>query len=251
MNANQQRSLASFVSRLSATHARKLAGVTNASQVQNLVDCAGLKNVAVVGVGESTVTPTAPILAAWGNPADTDQNKIFAAMVYNCIAGNSGSITIELGGYDYHTSERTTGQAADFRAGVIYRRILETARILNKPCFLLVTSDGAVGSPVSESTSAPWTTERGESGMMYMFMYHPNGRPETSDFQIGSFTENQVVDPNHIIGNNPELATQAVLANYLTLNNRMDLWNKVLPRGGALDGALLQSVIKVAPKPMV
>lgn len=252
MNANQQQSLARFLSRLSSSHARKLAAVSNANQVQNLIECAGIKNIGVLAAGPTTVTPTAGVLAAWGNPADGSQNKIFAAMTYNCMMGHSGSITIELGGYDYHTNRREDGQLADFQAGLVYRRILETARELNKPCFLLVTSDGAVGSPVTEQRiEAPWTSERGDAGMMYMFMYHPSGRPEVSDFQIGSFTQGQVVDSNHVIGNNPELATQAVFANYLSMNNRMDLFNTVIPRGGPLDPTLLASVIKVAPKPMM
>jgi hypothetical protein len=167
-------------------------------------------------------------------------------MVYNALLGQSGTVNLQMGGFDYHNNTRNTGDQRDQAAGANIGRILDTARILGKKVFLYVTSDGSV---VSDENAVPgqgtWTSDRGDAGLAMIFIYDPAGRPATSGYQIGNFTNGQVADPSTPVGASPDLAAQAVFANYLQLNKRMDLFDRIVPRG-ALDAAALAKVVKVA-----
>ncbi len=165
-------------------------------------------------------------------------------MAYNALKSNCGSVALELGGYDYHDNTRTTGDARDLEAGRNVGRILETANALGKPVFMYVTSDGAVSSQKSSNQGSPWNSDRGTGGVSYMLYFNPNGRPQTSGFQIGSFTQGQVADDSFVTGNSPEAAAAAVFANYLAVNKRLDLYGGIV--GRALDVSLLNQVIKFA-----
>lgn len=250
LNADQKNKLARLVSNLSANQARKLASVKTGSQIQTLVECAGIKNSAVIAEGSTTVNPTqnAPFSGVWNINQGSNQGGqdfIFGSMIYNSLLGNAGSATLEMGGYDYHNNTRTTGDQRDLDAGRVMGRILQSAKVLNKPVFLYVTSDGGVNSPTSEARDAVWTSDRGSAGAAYIFMFNPAGRPAVSSNQIGHFTDGQVADDKFVTGNNTGLAGQAVFANYLKLNNKLDQFNKIIARG-ALDAAGLNAVVKVA-----
>jgi hypothetical protein len=247
----QKDKVAKLISRLNASQSAKLIEEPNGSKIKDLLECANIKNEAIVHAGTSNVDPrqNAQVAQVWGINANTGANNrdlIFAAMVYNGLLGQAGSVNLNMGGYDYHDNTRTTGNQRDRDAGVLVGRILETARILQKPLFLYVTSDGAVVSAESATDrQSPWTSDRGIAGGSYILMYNPSGRVQTTGFQIGNFTKDQVVDDTFVIGNSAQLAAQAVFANYLKFNNKMDLFDKVVLRNG-LGTADLNSVIKVA-----
>lgn len=250
LNMDQKNKLAQLVSNLSATQSRKLASIKGGAQIQNLVQCAGVKNSSVIAEGSDAVNPTqnTGYSTVWNiNPASSknSQDFVFGAMVYNALLGFAGTASLEIGGYDYHDNTRSTGDARDLEAGRTIGRILQSAKVLNKPVFLHVVSDGAVSSAISNSRNSIWTSDRGTAGASYMILFHPNGRPEVSENQIGSFTDEQVVDDKFITGNDSALASQAVFANYLQFNKKMADFNKVIPRGG-LDTSQLKAVVKVA-----
>ena len=48
------------------------------------------------------------------------------------IDGDAAAGTIELGGFDYHTGERATGEARDFSAGQCIGAVLQYAAIEGK-----------------------------------------------------------------------------------------------------------------------
>ncbi len=54
-----------------------------------------------------------------------------------------------------------------------------------------------------------------------------------------------MADDASAIGNSPELAAQAVFANYLKLNNRMDLFTKIL-NSNSVSASFLSQVVKIA-----
>ncbi|MBX2988000.1 MAG: hypothetical protein KF802_08880 [Bdellovibrionaceae bacterium] len=246
----QREKVAKLVSSLNSSQARKLASFEGGDVLQNLVSCAGIKNEDLIRQGSAAVDPrqNAAIAQLWNINANTGANNrdlVFATMVYNAVSGQSGSANLQLGGFDYHDNSRNTGNTRDREAGLLVGRILETARLLNRPVFLYVTSDGAVSSAESETDRlAPWTSDRGSAGGSYILVYHPAGRIVTTHYQIGSFTDGQAADDKFVIGNNPELAAQAVFANYLQLNRRMDLFERIAGRG--LDSKGLSEVIKIA-----
>ncbi len=248
LSVAQRQKLAKLVGDLSTSQARKLASVNSTAGVQDLIECAGIKNVEIAAGAAVDPLANAQVATRWGinaNTAANNQQRVFAAMVYNGLLGQAGTVNLELGGYDYHDGTRTTGDTRDREAGVAIGRILDTARILGKKVMLYVTSDGSVVSDENAAPGANWTSDRGSAGMALLFFYDPAGRPATSGFQIGHYTTGQVADDKTPVGNSPELAAQAVFANWAKFNKNMALYTKVIPNG-SLSGAVLDSVIKVA-----
>ena len=122
-------------------------------------------------------------------------------------------------------------------------RMLETAAKLNKPLFLLVNTDGAVVSPESDAVDAPWSSDRGSASGMYLMYFNPNGRPSTTGFQLGHFTAGQSADEKVAGVGNPEAAAAAVFANYLAVNNRLDLFQSIVP-SSIFESRAVDQVIK-------
>jgi hypothetical protein len=247
LSAPQRTKLAGLVANLSTSQARKMASLPSTTALQNLVECAGIKNVELSGGAPVDPLANAAVAAAWGinnGTAANNENRVFAAMVYNGILGQAGSINLERGGYDYHDNTRTTGDTRDREAGQVIGRILSTARILGKKCMIYVTSDGSVVSQETPAPGAVWTSDRGSAGMALMFFYNPAGRPETTGSQVGHYLDSQVADDKTIVGNSPELAAQAVFANWCQFNGNMGLFSKVVPGTSAVASAL-SSVVKV------
>jgi hypothetical protein len=253
----QQNKVAKLVSNLSNAQARKLASISTTAHVKDLIECAGVKNSSIIGGGAGVVSPptnNTELLQRWGlnagsfTPNANSDAVVFSSMVYNALMGNSGTVNLQMGGYDYHNGTRTTGDQRDQAAGQTIGRILDTARILGKSVFLYVTSDG---STVSQENATPgagtWVSDRGDAGSAMIFMYRPpaaGGRIATSGYQIGSYTNGQVADASNAVGASPEVAAQAVFANYLKMNGKMELFDRVIPRG-TLDAQLLAKVVKV------
>jgi len=253
LNQAQRERLTKLISDLNASQSRKLASITSGADIQKLIECAGVRNVDLVREGAAAVDPrTNPAVAAvWGlaaNTAANNQSLVFGTMVYNTLNNQAGSCAINVGGYDYHGNPRATTNQRDRDAGVIIGRILQTAAVMQRPVFLYVTSDGSVSSVESNTDrQAQFNSDRGSAGMAWIFIYHPNGRPVTSGFQIGHYTPGQSAETRTVVGNSPEIATQAAFANWLKLNNRMELFTQVVSRGALAENvANLNSVVKVA-----
>lgn len=229
LNQNQKSALARTISRMSDSQLRRLSQRTPANAARELVSCANQKNYELSQLANLGVDPRQDALAAqfntiWGTSAgtaDTDQNLVFSAMVYNALKGTTSAAALELGGYDYHDGTRTRGDQADLGAGRTIGRILQMAEAMGRPVFLYVTSDGAVTSPRSNSRNAPWSSDRGIAGAAYMLYFDPAGRRATSKNQLGWFTSGQAAATETFFGNIPEKAAATVFANYLKINNRM------------------------------
>ena len=251
LNQSQKQALAKSIQRLSDAQLRKIASSQIGENVKNLVDCANQKNLQLASLTNTGTDPRtdasfgANLNTLWdinGGTGNTNRNLVFAAMTYNALMGNAGAAALELGGYDYHNGTRTTGDAADLTAGQTVGRILQTAAILGKPLFLYVTSDGAVSATQSDSRNSPWNSDRGIAGVSYMMYFDPTGRKQTSNNQIGFFTAGQAASDKTIVGNNAEAASIAVFANYLKLNNKMNLFESIV--GRAFDSSKLKDVLR-------
>jgi hypothetical protein len=252
LKPNQKNKLARLINTLSDSQSRKLASITDGQKMKDVLDCAGIKNESLLQSGTDSLdlrkdaAAGADLSTVWQVNAGTganDANLVKGSIVYNTIKSQATSGGITLGGYDYHDGNRTNGDAKDLEAGQTAGRILETAAKLNRPVFLLITTDGAVSSVESDSPDSAWTGDQGEASGMYLMYYNPNGRPATTGFQIGQFTKGQVADDKSIIGSNTEATAAAVFANYLATNNRLDAFASIVP-SGILDSANLNKVIK-------
>ena len=249
LTKGQKSSLVRLMNNLTKSQARKIADVSGGTAVQSLLECAGIKNVSNSSVGSGILNPmsNSGFSQIWKLSSflpDSSQDKIFAGMVYNSLMGYAGTSNLELGGYDYHDETRETGDAKDLSAGTVMGKVLQSAAYLGKPVMLYVVSDGGLIAPTSDDRSAPWTGDRNDAGVSYLFYYDPKGRPAVSSHQIGSFTDEQSVDTSTITGNTPENAAMAVLANWLQANKRIDLFNSL--SGGVLDSSQLKQIIKVS-----
>ena len=69
-----------------------------------------------------------------------------AAVMKMVIDGNAGAGTIQMGGFDYHTGDRSTGEMRDLRAGQCMGACLEYAARVGRPVVLYVFSDGSLSS---------------------------------------------------------------------------------------------------------
>ena len=69
-----------------------------------------------------------------------------ASVMKMVISGFAGAGTITLGGYDYHTGDRATGELRDLRAGRCMGACIEYAARVGVPLMIYVFSDGSVFS---------------------------------------------------------------------------------------------------------
>lgn len=231
LNTSQKASLARVIASMTSSQAQRMASMHGGQAVTQVAECAGVRNVDLVASGGGDINPFAvggavstELARIWGIQVTdkASQNAVFGAMVYNGLVGNAATVNLNMGGYDYHDGTRTSGDTRDQQAGAVIGKILESAHYLQKPVFIYVTGDGATVSTEGLTADTPWTSDRGIAGMQYILAYHPSGRPETSSSQIGGFNNGQAADGNFFTGNNPELAAQAVFANYAAWNGRMD-----------------------------
>lgn len=230
LSKNEKFQIGKLISKLNQSQLKKISRAPSSSSIKKVFECAGVKNEELLKQGGADVNPfssghkdRSKFSSIWGN------QTLYGAMAYNTLHFQSGPAHIALGGYDYHNGTRSVGDERDRTAGELIGRLIATADYLQKPIFIMVSSDGATGSPSSVATDAPWTTDFGRASSVYMLSYNPIKRPSTSKNQLGHMLESQAVDDSYILGKEPERASLGVFANYCSLIGRMDLLDK-LPR---------------------
>lgn len=229
---------------------------------------------------------TADLADRFGNPAslnpelDTDivgANGIFssedfyrnseyrktASVMKLVINGYAGAGTITMGGFDYHTGERGSGERRDYQAGECIGACLEYAKRMNTPVMIYVFSDGSVSSNgrLDESEfgrgKGEWTGDNQATAASFFLVYNPNGRPELMGAnateqarkqQIGFMdAEGSVVTSSSPIANNVNLLVDAVTLNYLALHDLSGSFSQLLPGHGLGNTTLQQSLIAFKP----
>src|SRR5512138_3296571 len=104
-----------------------------------------------------------------------------ASVMKLVIQGNAGAGTISMGGFDYHTGERATGEIRDFRAGQCMGACLEYAARQGKPLMLYVFSDGSLSSNGMTDDSAngrgkgQWTGDNQQTAAAFFLVLRPLG----------------------------------------------------------------------------
>lgn len=169
-------------------------------------------------------------------------------IVSACASGLGQACTINLGGYDYHTSfySRVDADKKDEFYGDVIGRCLRTAKAFNRKMFIYVTADGSVQNS-SKTNGADWTGEFFKRGMHYIFAYNPTGGPpvteglnmgtnnEDAPFQLNQFSESarvvktsNIVENAHPVGNlaSQDLCAAAVFLNYLNHAGHPSVLNK-------------------------
>ena len=123
------------------------------------------------------------------------------------IDGNAGAGTIQMGGFDYHTGDRTTGEVRDLRAGQCMGACLEYAARTGKPLMLYVFSDGSLSSngmidnSVDGRGKGVWTGDNQSTASSFFLVFNPAGRPvlrSPNMNQIGYYSgDGSVVTSSH------------------------------------------------------
>ena len=209
-------------------------GISTNDVVKDLVRCGYIKS--------------ADLADRFGNPAELDpeldleivgptgifsrdefnNNREFrktASVMKLVLNGYAGAGTITMGGYDYHTGERGTGERRDEQAGRCMGACLEYAARVGMPLMLYVFSDGSVSSNgrIDDSMDGrgkgEWTGDNQQTAASFFMVYNPAGRPMAIRNQIGFMRSDASVETaSSPAAHNVNQLVQTVLLNYMALH---------------------------------
>ena len=243
--------------------------LTNDTAIKKQVNCAYVKSADMV---ESFGDPTAldssavdPVIGQIFTPAELGdpgsgsngdgEFRKTAAVMKMVMNGYAGAGTITMGGYDYHTGDRTAGDARDVRAGQCIGACLRYAELLNKPLMIYVCSDGSVSSNGTPDAAANgklvWTSDNSSTAASFFLVYKPGGRPvlfasgsdgltAAQHQQLGWFRPDASVETSATpAANNVNLLVETVILNYMALHGETGLFNAAFPNQGIGDNTML------------
>jgi hypothetical protein len=156
------------------------------------------------------------------------------------IDGIAGAGTIEMGGYDYHTGDRRTGEARDLRAGRCIGACLDYARRTSTPLMVYVFSDGSVASDgtlemVNGVEKGVWSGDNSSTACSFFLVYDPAGSPLLLDEgpsdpmqhqQLGWMRADASVETSATpAANNVNLMVDTVILNYMALHGQEGLFD--------------------------
>lgn len=201
-------------------------------QIKDLVNCGYIQSEdALNRFLPQNIDPTLDtnVTAAFNNLNEGNQRKT-ATIAKMVLDGHIGVGTITIGGCDYHTDERATGEAKDQQIGDLIGRVLELAAKKQKDVIVYVVTDGGVSSnsKIDSTTGGrgklAWGGDNGNRSSSFMLYYRNKGRAtlRTSGMrQIGAYKDNQNVDASaNLISNSVTNLSKAVVANYLALSGK-------------------------------
>ena len=219
---------------------KKTANINASTVVQDLIKCGYLNAADIadrfVGVPVDPAADTR-IVGPSGifSQAEFDGDGEFrkaASVMKMVIDRHAGAGTIQMGGFDYHTGDRSTGEVRDLRAGKCIGACLEYARRMNTPVMIYVFSDGSVASngaldgTINGRGKGVWTGDNSSTAAGFFLVYSPNGRAThfsdnsiSTGAQLGWFNQTgSVVTSSSPAANNVNLLVDTVLLNYLALH---------------------------------
>jgi hypothetical protein len=178
-----------------------------------------------------------------------------ASVMKMVIDGYAGAGTIAMGGYDYHTGDRSTGELRDLRAGRCMGACLEYAARRGVPLMLYVFSDGSLFSNGSVDNSMDgrgkgvWTGDNQSTAASFFLVYNPASTPallgasaveQARHQQIGWFrADGSVETASSYAANNVNLLVELTILNYMQLNGDRANFASLFSGFGASPGAAL------------
>lgn len=211
--------------------------------VKDLVECGYIKSADIADRfgNPASLNPAADpdIVGAQGIfSADEFNNdgefRKTASVMKLVVEGYAGAGTITMGGYDYHTGERGTGEARDLRAGQCIGACLEYARRKNTPLMIYVFSDGSVASngriddTMAGRGKCEWTGDNQSTACSFFLVYNPSSRPTMIRRQIGFMRDDASVETaSSPAANNVPQLVQTVLLNYMALHSQASQFDQL------------------------
>lgn len=204
--------------------------------IKNLVQCSYVDAAYLVdkyGNALAALDPTQDtnITGSGGIFSATDlQDSDFlatASVMKMVINGYAGAGTIEMGGFDYHTGDRSTGEQRDFKAGQCIGACLEYAARVGVPLMIYVFSDGSLvsnGMPdnsVNGRGKGVWVSDNTSTAASLMLVFDPRQKPAAIMNQIGHFnTDGSVNATSSPAANAVNLLAETVVLNYMALHGQ-------------------------------
>ena len=190
--------------------------------------------------------------------AGSSDFRATAAVMKMVINGYAGAGTIEMGGFDYHTGDRSTGELRDANAGRCIGAVLEYARRMASPVMIYVFSDGSLSSNgmIDNSTDGRgkgvWTGDNQSTAASYFLVYNPLGAITPITTQIGSYNASgDINNSSSPAANAVNLLAETVVLNYLALHGRQGEFANLKWANGTGtslgSGAALDALIAMPP----
>lgn len=186
-----------------------------------------------------------------------------ASVMKLVINGYAGAGTITMGGYDYHTGDRSTGEIRDLRAGRCIGACLEYAARVGVPVMIYVFSDGSVFSNGMLDESAEgrgkgvWTGDNQQTAASFFLVYNPTARPgivggsleeQAIHQQIGYMRQSGDVETaSSPAANNVNLLVETLVLNYMALHNEQHLFPTLFPQHGLGTATLMDRLTAMNP----
>lgn len=258
--------------------------LANNQVVKDQVRCNYMKaaNIADLFAGRAVDPAKDPVIVDQGaDPTTRASGAIFSRNEFNSsgefrktasvmkmvLDGNAGAGSISMGGYDYHTGDRSTGENRDLRAGRCIGACLEYAARTGKQLMVYVYSDGSVASNGALDGSAPggndlggrgkgqWTGDNSSTASSFFLVFKPgsgiiqiNNNGLADPRQIGRFTTaGSVVTSATPAANNVNLLVNTVIANYMSLNGDLANFGNAIPNNGLGDSNSINSLVTFGP----
>jgi hypothetical protein len=198
--------------------------------------------------------------------AEFDSEREFqktASIMKLVVNGFSGAGTVTMGGFDYHTGDRATGELRDLRAGRCMGACLEYAARRNQPLMMYVFSDGSVASngriddSINGRGKGEWTGDNSSTGAAFFLVYNPTGKPQLMGAtaeqnamhqQIGYMRSDASVETASApSANNVNLLVETVLLNYMALHGEQNSFSSLVPGQGLGNATMLDSLTAFQP----
>lgn len=186
-----------------------------------------------------------------------------ASVMKMVIDGYAGAGTVTMGGFDYHTGERATGELRDLRAGRCIGACLQYAALRGVPLMIYVFSDGSLASngmldsSVNGRGKGQWTGDNSSTAASFFLVYDPGGRPallggtaqeQARHQQIGWMRADASVETaSSPAANNVNLLVNTVILNYMALHNQVGAFTTTFPNHGLGSNASLSNLIAFNP----
>ena len=166
-----------------------------------------------------------------------------ASVMKMVIDGYAGAGTIEMGGFDYHTGDRATGEMRDYKAGQCMGACLQYAARRGVPLMIYVLSDGSLASngmtdnSVNGRGKGVWTADNTATAASLMLVFDPRGQPTALKHQIGSYNSDGTVNANSSqAANAVNLLAETVVLNYMALHGQESMFQNVVWANGVAQG---------------
>ena len=256
--------------KLARVNTKKAQSLTDA-EIKALVHCGYIKSADLADRfgNPATLNPaTDPRIVGPGgifNSSEFNDREFqkTASVMKLVVNGFAGAGTITMGGFDYHTGDRSTGEIRDLRAGRCMGACLEYAALMGKPLMLYVFSDGSVASNGTIDNSMDgrgkgvWTGDNSSTAAAFFLVYNPDGRPQllggdsseqARHQQLGYMRSDASVETGSTpAANNVNLLVQAVVLNYMALHGEQGNFASLFPGHGLGNSSLMDSMTAFAP----